>query len=256
MFIFKKPDCNPCEYPEYGNYSSPAIEYGISALCPEPGTYDDVPGGIIKDVPEPLYPENPGEEITPDEPTCEICKIFKCPGWDEYLGFITDTVAAAIGDITTPEVEPLPDLETPEMPEMPTVDKKQLDPPTGKEDPGLGDASFDANDLKSSEEIPFREDPGGFNITNPLDQLEGTANEAPQPSLGSVTQPQPTGGNASSGTAKQPEYSGGTATAPTTGGTATAPNYGGSAQVPTYNAPPASNVPKQTDERKVEVIAP
>ena len=241
MFMFKKPGCNPCEHPEYGNYSSAAIEYGISALCPEPGAYDDLPGGIIKEVADLVNTENPGEEIPPDEGcACEnalgsLCCIFECPGWEEYLGFITDTVEMAIGDITTPEVEPLPDLETPSTPSTPYVDKKQLAPPEGKEDPNLGNASFDANDLKSGEEIQFREDPGGFNIVDPLQQLEGTANEAPQPTLGSVTQPRPTGGNASSGTAQQPQYNGGTATAPTTGGTAQQPDYSGSARVPTYN---------------------
>jgi|GEM_PF-2954419 len=246
-FMFSNPSCNPCDSPEF------AADLGMA--CPDYAPYESTKGGKITEIPDLLNPENPGEEITPDNP-CEICKIFECPGWEEYLGFITDTVAMAIGDITTPEVEPLPDLEVPSTPATPNVDKKQLAPPTGKEDPALGDASFDSNDLKSGEEIQFRDDPGGFDIVDPLQQLEGTAKEAPQPALGSVTQPQPTGGNASSGTAQQPQYNGGTATAPTTGGTAKQPDYGGSAQIPTYNAPPASSVPKQTDERKVEVIAP
>lgn len=200
---------------------------------------EDVKGGLITEVAELL-----GSGSTSETDTCacegelgQLCCIFECPGWDEYLGFITDTVEMAIGDITTPEVEPIPEPEIPETPETPIVDKKQLPPPTGREDPALGDSSFDANDLKDVEEIPLREDPGGFNIVNPLEQLDGTATEAPQPELGSVTQPQPTGGNASSGTAQQPQYGGGTATAPTTGGTAQQPDYSGSARVPTYNAP-------------------
>lgn len=185
-----------------------------------------------------------------------MCCIFECPGWQDYLGFITDTVSMAIGDITTPEVEPLESVSTPTDPIKPQVDKKHLEPPKGKEAEGLGDASFDANDLKSGEEIPFRDDPGGFNITNPLDQLNGTSKEAPMPELGKAEQPKPTGGNADGNNAEHPVYGGGTATAPTTGGAAKQPEYDESAKIPTYTPPPIETVPKKTDERKVNIIGP
>ncbi|WP_332651656.1 hypothetical protein [Lysinibacillus sp. 54212] len=207
--------------------------------------------------------ELPGDGPPPDDTcSCEalgemgyLCCIFECPGWQDYLGYITDTVNMAIGDITTPEVEPLESVATPTDPIKPQVDKKQLEPPKGKEAEGLGDASFDANDLKSGEEINFRDDPGGFNITNPLNQLDGTAKEAPMPELEGLKQPQPTAGNADSGQAEKPSY-GGSATAPTTGGAAKQPELDESANVPTYTPPPIETVPKEKDERKVNVIGP
>lgn len=214
---------------------------------------DTLSGGGDAGTTEPTEPTGPNceQDIWAEEclPSCYcpdlgkygqelgfMCCIFECPGWSDFMGFITDTVTSAIGDISTPEVEPLPGPVQPENPITPTVDKKQLPPPTGQEDPGLGDASFDANDLKSGEEIPVREDPtGGFDIVNPMDQLEGTAKEAPKPKLEDLQRPQPNTpkpGTGQEDQAKWPTYGGGSATQPSAPGTAQQPSTGGEAKQP------------------------
>lgn len=180
----------------------------------------------------------PGE----DTPSCwcedlgdagYICCLFECPGWEDYLGHITDTVEMAVGDVN------LPDLPEFEMPDIPEVDDKQLPPPTTEEDPGLADASFDANDLKSGEPVEFREDPtGGFNIINPVENLEELEGQAPMPTLGDAAQPTQNNESNSDGQAQQPSDYDAAASRPSLGnsnGNAQQPSYDDTLTIPSYN---------------------
>ncbi|MFJ8462244.1 hypothetical protein ACIQ57_24540 [Lysinibacillus xylanilyticus] len=112
----------------------------------------------------------------------ELCKIFECPGWKEYLGTLYDVAKFAVGDVEPP---PVPDLPRPQTPDIFDIlnDVEQRNPakPTGQD--GMGDTPFDATDVKNSApEIPVREDPtGGFNIVDPLTTLPEDGSTAPKP---------------------------------------------------------------------------
>lgn len=158
--------------------------------------------------------EAPGDE----QPSCwceelgdvgYICCIFECPGWDDYLGHLTDLVGYA--NIPDPPQWDIPD--TPNIFDtLNDVDKRNPPKPTGDNAPGLEDASFNANDLKmEAEEIPFREDPtGGFDIVNPLDTLPEDGSTAPRPQEELETLPYPggSGSNTSGGSTPSPSNSG------------------------------------------------
>lgn len=122
---------------------------------------------------------------------CDACAMFACPGWGQYMGELEDiknaippapnwkNVSETFRDTITPKIKAdlqdvlgkAPDL--PDVPDMPAgIDDGNLKQPEGKEAAGLGDSSFDENDIKSGDEIEFKEDDsGGFKIDNPLDTL-------------------------------------------------------------------------------------
>lgn len=112
----------------------------------------------------------------------ELCKIFECPGWKEYLGTLYDVASFAVGTVEPP---PVPELERPSMPNifdiLNDVDERNPTKPAGED--GMGDTPFDATDVKNSApEIPVREDPtGGFNIVDPMTTLPEDGSTAPKP---------------------------------------------------------------------------
>lgn len=192
--------------------------------------------------------ENPDQDDCPPTCYCEklgdwgyLCCIFDCPGWGEYLGFLSDDL---VGTATAP---PVPDLPAPDIPNifeiLNDVDQRNPAKPTGYEDPGLGTSSFDENDIKNNApEVEFREDPtGGFNIVNPLETLPEDGSTAPRPKEKLETLPYPggTGENTSGGSVPKPSESSGIdgeVNYPSNpGGKAQTPTTGGKAQTPTTN---------------------
>lgn len=129
---------------------------------------------------------SPGEEDGGKEDGggkgCELCKIFECPGWGEYLGTLYDVATYAVGDVEPP---PVPDLPRPSPPNIFDVlnDVEQRNPtkPTGQD--GMGNTPFDATDVKRDfHELPERSDPtGGFKIVDPLTTLPEDGSTAPRP---------------------------------------------------------------------------
>jgi hypothetical protein len=126
---------------------------------------------------------------------CSECKVFDCPGWDDYMGKLDgiknsippapnwDQVANKFRDSVVPKViSDLGDLlgtaPTPpaEPSQLPPVSDGGLSSktPNMQDVPGLGEAGFNADDVKSQAPIiPVREDPtGGFDLLdNPMDTL-------------------------------------------------------------------------------------
>lgn len=117
-----------------------------------------------------------------EEEGCGLCKIFECPGWEDYLGTLYNVAAFAVGDVEPP---PVPSLPRPTPLNIFDIlnDVEQRNPtkPTGQD--GMGNTPFDANDIKNNApEIPVREDPtGGFNILDPLTTLPEDGSTAPRP---------------------------------------------------------------------------
>jgi len=156
---------NPGEYPlALESYEKLAINedvYSVGSGGASDGGSGEVGGG-----------EESGEG-------CDLCKIFECPGWEDYLREIAEF---AVGDVEPP---PVPDLERPKTPNIFDIlnDVEQRNPakPTGQD--GMGDTPFDATDVKNSApEIPVREDPtGGFDIVDPLTTLPEDGSTAPKP---------------------------------------------------------------------------
>lgn len=141
---------------------------------------------------------------------CEICKIFECPGWEDYLGTLYDVAAFAVGDVEPP---PVPDLPRPSPPNifdiLNDVDQRHPTKPTGQD--GMGNTPFDATDVKKdSYQIPVREDPtGGFNIVDPMTTLPEDGSTAPRPKEELESIPYPGGsGNVSEGTVPKPSDTG------------------------------------------------
>lgn len=138
----------------------------------------------------------------PGEMDCNMCDLFACPGWGDFMGqldqikaaippvpnwpVVADTfrdsiapkikedMAELIGTAPEPVMPKLP--EPPELPPEPIMledVRKNIILPTGEEAPGLGESTFTEDDIKQSAPvIPEREDPtGGFKIDNPIDML-------------------------------------------------------------------------------------
>jgi hypothetical protein len=154
--------------------------------------------------------------------TCTIanpCAVFQCPAWDDYMSKINQiansipkppnwsVVAGTFADEIAPRVKAdmkdlfnntmaprlksdmedvlgkAPDL--PSAPDMPQLGEDiDLSPPEGKEAEGLGDSTFTKDDLENeADEIEVRDDPtGGFDINNPLDDLDPPQLEPNEPS--------------------------------------------------------------------------
>lgn len=144
---------------------------------------------------------DPGEEGGTG--TCDACKLLSCPGWSDFMSKIDDVKAAippppnwpvvadVFRDSIAPQIKsdmaeligvaPTPDMPTlPNTPDVPStpppltpLDDGGLKAPTGQEAPGLGDSTFNEDDIKNSAPvIQEREDPtGGFNIVDPIGSL-------------------------------------------------------------------------------------
>lgn len=179
----------------------------------------------------PVDPENP------DGSECGICELFKCPGWDEFVGELYNIAAFAVGKVEAP---PVPDIPRPKMPNifeiLNDVDQRNPVKPTGQD--GIGDTAFDASDIKDqAPEIPVREDPtGGFNIVDPLSTLPEDGSTAPRPEeeleklpypngsgVESDGLPKPSGSGNNDGKVPIPDNPGGTANPSDTGGAANYP---------------------------------
>lgn len=138
--------------------------------------------------PEPEPPKNPPNND--DDEECNVCGIFDCPGWDQYLGKLNQIANQAVGrlsndidNIVKNAVGDMSNVSTPDFGRaqripnifdiLNDVDKRNIPKPTGQEDSQLKNATFNANDIKNNAtEIQFRDDPtGGFVIDNPLNTL-------------------------------------------------------------------------------------
>lgn len=165
---------------------------------------------------------------------CNLCKIFECPGWEEYLGTLKDIAEFAVGDVEPP---PVPDLERPKTRNifdiLNDVEQRNLDKPTGQD--GMGDTPFDAQDIKDSAPvIPVREDPtGGFNIVDPLETLPEDGSTAPKPENEQLQYPGGSGNPPLEGIPKPGDYNSKVEIPKNPGGTAKPPdNPGGSVKYP------------------------
>lgn len=133
-----------------------------------------------------LKPEDATNKDDDDSPidggnnggTCDLCKIFECPGMDDFFDksktVLGDTMSDIVGDFKVP---PIPDLPRPQAKNIfdviNDIERKTLPKPTGEIDNNFEDNSFDANDLKQGDPIPFEDDPhGGYPIQDPYSGLD------------------------------------------------------------------------------------
>jgi hypothetical protein len=134
-----------------------------------------------------------GQGSSPTE--CDVCEMFSCPGWDEYMNKLDDlkaaippppnwtVVAGNFRDAIVPKL--VTDMEnmlgsspatpTP-RPELPGLDNRGISTkvPQMESVPGLKESGFSSGDIQTqAPEIQFRQDPtGGFDlIQNPIDSL-------------------------------------------------------------------------------------
>lgn len=109
-------------------------------------------------------------------------KIPPPPDWDK----VSDVFADKIGNKMSEVIGKTPDPPSPPpIPDMPGIDTGGLENhmPDIKDNPDLKDSGFTADDIKK-EAKPIEEkkdDSGGFNIGNPLDNLPDTPKELPKP---------------------------------------------------------------------------
>jgi hypothetical protein len=170
----------------------------INPDCDPPGGGDDPPPGGGDDDPPPSDGGGGGLQ-------CNVCEMFECPHWDEYMGKINEiidgfpTIEDAIGRQTR-DLEDAIDNQTdriiydgigtpPSLPSVPSqpspVDTHDFenDAPRMIENPDLDNSGYNLQDLKNNApEIEFREDPtGGFDIVNPIDALPDPPDKFPIP---------------------------------------------------------------------------
>ncbi|PHB31538.1 hypothetical protein COE86_29720 [Bacillus toyonensis] len=109
-------------------------------------------------------------------------KIPPPPDWDK----VSDIFADKIGNKMSEVIGKTPDPPSPPpIPDMPGIDTGGLENhmPDIKDNPDLKDSNFTADDIKK-EAKPIEEkkdDSGGFDIGNPLDNLPETPKELPKP---------------------------------------------------------------------------
>lgn len=109
-------------------------------------------------------------------------KIPSPPDWDK----VSDIFADKIGNKMSEVIGKTPDPPSPPpIPDMPGIDTGGLENhmPDIKDNPDLKDSNFTADDIKK-EAKPIEEkkdDSGGFDIGNPLDNLPETPKELPKP---------------------------------------------------------------------------
>lgn len=146
--------------------------------------------------------DDPGGDTSGE---CDSCKVFDCPGWDEYMGKLDEIrnaippapnwnqVADTFRDSIVPRViSDLGDLlgSAPAKPSIPAPLPSVSDgglssrTPSMPDVPGLGESGFNAGDIKNqAPTIHEREDPtGGFDlIANPMDTLPDLPDSFPKP---------------------------------------------------------------------------
>jgi hypothetical protein len=206
---------------------------------------------------------------------CIGCELFSCPGWGEFMGGLEEiknsippapdwqVVAGTFRDIIVPQIvtdlgnmlgstpEPPPAPVAPVAPSLPSgLDDGGITAPTGQEAPGLGESTFDSNDIKNeAPTIIERPDPtgGGFSILDPVEGLpsqeeftnnqpnEGTAAIPANPTEGDNVAPIP---GDTTDTAPIPSESGTAPIPGEVGETAPIPNESGTAPIPTENWQP------------------
>ena len=198
---------------------------------------------------------------------CDLCKLFSCPGWDEYMGKM-DQISSAIppppnwgevADTFRDSIAPrlVSDMEDmlgtapdppPDEPELGGIDDRGINDsqPNMQDVPGLNDAGFSADDIKNQAPV-IKENPDptdGFDLSvDPIGSLPA-APENPKPG---ATDAGGWGGNKPSGNdvpfPGAPKEQGGDVTSPPTPkGSATPPIPGGdsgSAPKPGGDAGPA-----------------
>lgn len=166
------------------------------------GSLQIVVGGLV----DPTCDSGGAGETPPESGTCDMCELFKCPGWADYMakldgiagkipaapnwGQVADTfrdsiapqikkdLADVIGRTETPTTPNYPGAPSkPSAPSKPGAPSQPggltggLDAPTGQEAPGLD--GFNSGDLKdAAPDIKQNEDPsGGFNIIDPIGSM-------------------------------------------------------------------------------------
>lgn len=177
-------------------------EYKVVPVYPDGSEGDEIDLGEVE-VKEGEETFIPGGPVT-GSGKCDPCKIFECPGWQQYLGKldqikdaippapnwkeVADTFRDSIVPNLVGEVGDLlgkaPEPPSP-PPQLPGLDDRGLkgNEPKMQDVPGLKDAGFDANKIKNQAPvIPERADPtGGFDLLqNPMDTLPD-APENPKP---------------------------------------------------------------------------
>ena len=247
-----------CQIEEDGGYEY-AVEEGadIQPLSLEYDDYaveefgdEDIEFGHML-VDEPTYESSPDPELG-----CDLCALFECPGWDEFMGAITDlsnitggglTREDAVDLIGTVQPPPVPDIALPPMPNifdvLEEVDERNPTQPTG--DDGFGNEDgFNADDIRQqAPELPVEEDnTGGFNIVDPLQTLPDDGSDAPMPSQAiiddDIPYPDSNRPNTSGGNVPTPQDTtvDDTATYPTPGtDNISPPSYDGNATPPGYD---------------------
>jgi hypothetical protein len=206
---------------------------------------------------------------------CIGCELFSCPGWGDFMGGLEEIknsippapdwqiVAGTFRDIIVPQIvtdlgnmlgstpQPPPAPVAPVAPSLPSgLDDGGITAPTGQEAPGLGESTFDSNDIKNeAPTIIERPDPtgGGFSILDPVEGLpsqeeftnnqpnEGTAAIPANPTEGDNVAPIP---GDTTDTAPIPSESGTAPIPGEVGETAPIPNESGTAPIPTENWQP------------------
>lgn len=183
--------------PNPGTYSAPAGSVAFKLVSNDGKEIYAVTGSTTN-------PNNTTVTFTPGTTSggggsnsgCDACEIFSCPGWGEYMQGLEDiknaippapnwqtvantfknTIVPAIildlGDLLGNAPEPPNVPEAPSVPNQPSdLDDRDIQAPTGQEAAGLGDSTFDSDDIKNGASvIQEREDPtgGGFEILDPV----------------------------------------------------------------------------------------
>lgn len=140
----------------------------------DPGTGDGDGGTTDPTAPPPYW-----DEYT-DQIDEIIAKIPPPPNWDEISDQFADKIGSQVKEDMSDLLGSAPEPESPMYPGTPSDSDNLNDggfknkTPTGTEAPGLGDAGFTSDDIKSeAPEITERSDPNtdGFKINDPLDGL-------------------------------------------------------------------------------------
>lgn len=159
-------------------------------------------------------------EPPPQEPVCDTCELFACPGWSDYMGKLDDIQAAIppppdwnnvagifrdtiapriksdmaelIGTTSQPSLPSLPSAPTfPTAPPQPDgLTGGSISAPTGSLPSGFNDSGFSSGDIKQGAPVIQEngDDSGGFIINNPSlglpsqqDFIDNAVEEAPFP---------------------------------------------------------------------------
>jgi len=136
--------------------------------CPEWDTYMSKISQIANSI-----PQMPNWNIVAGTFADEIAPRVKSDMTNLFNNTMAPRLKADMTDAMNSVFGKSPSL--PSAPDMPELMKDlDLDAPTGEEADGLGESTFTKDDLKNdAEKIKVRDDPtGGFDINNPLDDLD------------------------------------------------------------------------------------